>query len=88
MGIIIWLIMGGVVGWIASIIMGTKEQQGIILNIVVGVIGAMIGGWLIGPTLGAASINEGITFMSFVVSLIGAIILLAIVNFFQRISAR
>ncbi len=84
MGIIVWLIMGALVGWVASIIMGTNAQQGMILNIVVGVVGALIGGWLIGPLLGAGSINEGITFMSFIVSLIGAVVLLAILSFFQR----
>lgn len=84
MSIIIWLVMGGVVGWIASMIMGTNARQGIILNIVVGIVGALIGGWLIGPLLGAGSINQGITVMSFIVSLIGAIILLAIFNAFQR----
>lgn len=84
MSIIIWLVMGGIVGWIASMIMGTNARQGIILNVVVGIVGALIGGWLIGPLLGAGSINQGITVMSFVVSLIGAIILLAIVNLFQR----
>lgn len=84
MGIIIWLIMGGIVGWIASMIMGTSARQGIILNIVVGIVGALIGGWLIGPLIGAGSINEGITVMSFVVSLIGAVILLAILSLFQR----
>jgi len=84
MGIIIWLIMGGVVGWVASLIMGTDGQQGIILNVVVGIVGALIGGWLIGPLLGAGSINEGITVMRFIVSLIGAVILLAILSLFQR----
>ncbi|MDH5832639.1 GlsB/YeaQ/YmgE family stress response membrane protein [Luteimonas kalidii] len=88
MGIIIWLIVGGIVGWLASIIMKRDAQQGIILNIVVGIIGALIGGWLIGPLLGAGSINDGITVMSFVVSLIGAIILLAIVNLFRRGNVR
>lgn len=88
MGIIIWLIMGGLVGWVASLIMGTDGQQGIILNVVVGIVGALIGGWLIGPLLGAGSINEGITVMSFVVSLVGAVILLAILSFFRRGSAR
>lgn len=88
MGILIWLVMGGLVGWVASLIMGTSGQQGIILNIVVGVIGALIGGWLIGPLLGAGSINEGITVMSFVVSLIGAVILLGILSLFQRRSTR
>lgn len=84
MGIIIWLVMGGLVGWIASIIMGTDGQQGIILNVVVGIVGALIGGWLIGPLLGAGSINDGLSVMSFVVSLIGAVILLAIVGLVRR----
>lgn len=88
MGIIIWLIVGGVVGWLASIIMRRDAQQGILLNIVVGIVGAFIGGWLIGPLLGAGSINEGISLMSFIVSLLGAIILLAIVNLFRRGSVR
>ena len=84
MGIIIWLIVGGVCGWLASIIMKRDAQQGILLNIVVGIVGAFIGGWLIGPLVGAGSINDGISVMSFVVSLIGAVILLAIVNLFRR----
>lgn len=88
MGIIIWLIMGGLIGWIASMIMGTDGQQGIILNVVVGIVGALIGGWLIGPLLGAGSINDGLSIMSVIVSLIGAVILLAILSFFQRGSAR
>ncbi len=82
--IIVWLVMGGLVGWVASMIMGTDAQQGIILNVVVGIVGALIGGWLIGPLLGAGSINDGITIMSFIVSLLGAVILLAIVGLFQR----
>lgn len=88
MGIIVWLIVGGIVGWLASLIMKTDAQQGIILNVVVGIIGALIGGWLIGPLLGSGSINEGFSIMSVVVSLIGAIILLAIVNLFRRGRAR
>lgn len=88
MGIIIWLIVGGIVGWLASIVMRRDAQQGILLNIVVGIVGAFIGGWLIGPLLGAGSINEGISLMSFIVSLLGAIILLAIVNLFRRGSVR
>jgi uncharacterized membrane protein YeaQ/YmgE (transglycosylase-associated protein family) len=84
MGIIIWLIVGGVVGWLASMVMKTDAQQGILLNVVVGIVGAFIGGWLIGPLVGAGSINDGFSIMSFVVSLVGAIILLAIVNLFRR----
>jgi len=88
MGIIVWLIVGGIVGWLASIIMRRDAQQGILLNIIVGIVGAIIGGWLIGPLLGAGSINDGISVMSFIVSLIGAVILLAIVNLFRRGSVR
>lgn len=89
MGIIIWLIVGGIVGWLASLVMRTDGQQGIILNVVVGIVGAFIGGWLLGGLLGAPSINSGqVTVMSFIVSLLGAIILLAIVNLFRRGSVR
>ena len=88
MGIIVWLVMGGLVGWIASMIMGSNAQQGIILNFVVGIVGALIGGWLIGPLLGTGSINDAITIMGFIVSLIGAVLLLAIPRFFRRSSTR
>lgn len=79
MGIIIWLIIGGIVGWLASIIMRTDAQQGIFLNIVVGIVGAFIGGLLLG-----GSINAGITLYGFLASLVGALILLAIVNLIRR----
>ena len=55
MGIILWLVIGGVVGWLASIVMKRDGSQGIFLNIVVGIVGAMLGGWLLGPMLGAPS---------------------------------
>lgn len=84
MGFILWLIVGGIVGWLASLIMRTDGQQGIILNIVVGIIGALLGGWLISPLVGVGTINQGISIGSIIVSLIGAIILLAIVNLFRR----
>jgi uncharacterized membrane protein YeaQ/YmgE (transglycosylase-associated protein family) len=84
MGFLIWLIIGGIVGWLASMIMRTDGQQGILLNIVVGIVGAFIGGWLISPMLGTGTINDGFSIGSVVVSLIGAIILLAIVNLFRR----
>lgn len=86
MGIIIWLIVGGVIGWIASMIMKTDGQQGIILNVIVGIVGAFLGGWLAG-ILGIAggSINDtGISVPSILISLVGAIVLLAIVNLFRR----
>ena len=83
MGIIIWLIVGGICGWLASLIMRTDAQQGIILNIVVGIVGAVIAGLLFG-----GSINAGITVTTFLYSLIGAIILLAIVNLIRRGTVR
>jgi uncharacterized membrane protein YeaQ/YmgE (transglycosylase-associated protein family) len=89
MNIIVWLIVGGVIGWIASIIMRTDGQQGILLNIVVGIVGAFLGGILISPLVGAGTINNaGLTVGTFVVSLAGAVILLAIVNMFRRGKAR
>ena len=82
MNILIWLIMGGIIGWLASVIMRT--QEGILLNIVVGIVGALIGGWLISPMVGAATINQGdLSLAGLGVSLLGAIILLAIVNLFR-----
>jgi uncharacterized membrane protein YeaQ/YmgE (transglycosylase-associated protein family) len=83
-GLILWLIVGGIVGWLASMIMKTDGQQGILLNVVVGIVGAFIGGWLISPLVGMGTINQGFSVGSVVVSLIGAIILLAIVNLFRR----
>lgn len=89
MDFIIWLVVGGLIGWVASMIMRTDGQQGIILNVVVGIIGAFLGGWLISPLVGVGTINQGsFSFGSLVVSLIGAIVLLAIVNLIRRGSAR
>lgn len=83
-GFLIWLVVGGVVGWLASIVMRTDAQQGIFLNIIVGIVGAFIGGLIVG----GGSINQGITLYSFLVSLLGAIILLAVVNLVRRGSVR
>lgn len=84
MGLILWLIVGGVVGWLASLVMRTDAQQGIILNIVVGIIGAFVGGLI----FGGGTINNAITLQSVLVSLVGAIILLALVNLVRRGSVR
>jgi len=89
MGILIYLIVGGLIGWIASIIMRTDAQQGIILNVVVGIIGALIAGFLVAPHLGTGTINSGdFTVSGLLVSLVGAVILLAIVNLFRRGTVR
>lgn len=83
--LIVWLIVGGIIGWVASMIMRTDGQQGMFLNVIVGIIGAALGGWLISPLLGLPSINDGaFSIGSLLVSLIGAVILLAIVNLFRR----
>lgn len=89
MNIIIWLVVGGVIGWLASIVMRTDGQQGIILNIVVGVVGALLGGWLLSPLFGVSTINQSnFSLPSLLVSLGGAVILLAIVNLIRRGRAR
>jgi uncharacterized membrane protein YeaQ/YmgE (transglycosylase-associated protein family) len=88
MGILVWLIVGGVVGWLASIIMRTDAQQGILLNVIVGIVGALLAGFIISPLIGVGTINDGVTLSSFLVSLVGAVILLAIVNLVRRGSVR
>ncbi len=86
---IIWLIIGGVIGWLASMVMRTDAQQGVILNIVVGIVGAFLGGLLLAPLFGTDTINQGdLSLSGLLVSFLGAVILLAIVNFFRRGSVR
>ncbi|HXR90988.1 MAG TPA: GlsB/YeaQ/YmgE family stress response membrane protein [Steroidobacteraceae bacterium] len=85
MNFILWLIVGGIIGWIASMVMRTDAQQGIFLNIIVGIIGALLAGWLITPLVGGSTINQGnFSLSGLVISLLGAIVLLAIVNLFRR----
>ena len=81
MNLIIWLIVGGVIGWLASIIMRTDAQQGIFLNIIVGIIGAFVGGLIF---TGGSINNAPLNLYSFLISLLGAVVLLAIVNLFRR----
>jgi len=84
-GIIVWLVVGGVVGWLASMIMRTDAQQGVLLNIVVGIVGAFIGGMIFNK----GDINNApLNLTAFLVSLVGAVVLLAIVNLFRRGSIR
>lgn len=84
-GFILWLVIGGVIGWLASIVMRRDGSQGVLLNIVVGIIGAVLGGWLLSPLIGAPTINSGVISVgSVLVSFLGAVILLAIVNLISR----
>lgn len=89
MNIIIILVVGGVLGWLASIVMRTDGQQGIFLNIIVGIVGAFLAGFLVTPLIGGAPITSGnFDIMSLVASFLGAVILLAIVNLFRRCNVR
>ena len=87
--IIVWLIVGGLIGWLASVVMKTDGQQGIVLNVIVGIVGALIGGWLLAPLLGTGTINQNnLSLPSLLVSFLGAVILLGIVNVVRRGSLR
>lgn len=82
MGIILWIVFGGLVGWVASLIMGTDSQQGLILNIVIGIIGAVIGRSIMN-FLGEGAVS-GFNLYSFLVALLGAVVLIAIVKALRR----
>ena len=89
MNLIIWLVVGGVIGWIASLIMKTDAQQGLFLNVVVGIVGALLGGWLIAPLVGGGTLNQGdFSLSGLFVSLVGAIILLFIGLLIRRRAPR
>jgi uncharacterized membrane protein YeaQ/YmgE (transglycosylase-associated protein family) len=81
MNFIVWLIVGGLVGWVASLVMGTDAQQGTVLNIIVGIVGAFVAGLVVTPLLGISTINQNnFSLAGMLVSLVGAIILLAVVK--------
>jgi len=85
MNIIVYLVVGGIIGWLASIVMRTNAQQGILLNIVVGVVGAFVAGWFLTPLFGVSTINQAnFSMPALLVSLGGAILLLAVVRLFSR----
>lgn len=89
MNLILIIIIGGILGWLASMVMRTNAQQGIFLNIVVGVIGALLAGFLINPLIGGGSITAGdFSISALMVSFLGAVVLLAIVNLLRRGSVR
>ena len=89
MNLLIWLVVGGLIGWIASLIMKTDGQQGLFLNVVVGIVGAVIAGFVLTPMVGGGTINSGdFSVVGLLMSLVGATVLLAIVNLVRRGSAR
>lgn len=87
---ILWLVFGALVGWLASIVMRTDAQQGALLNIVVGIVGAFLGGLIFNLLgIGGSNINNSdFSLSSLLVSFVGAVVLLGIVNMFRRGSVR
>jgi uncharacterized membrane protein YeaQ/YmgE (transglycosylase-associated protein family) len=82
---LVWLIVGGIIGWLASMVMHTNAQQGIVLNIIVGIVGAFVAGYLLTPLLGIGTINQNnFSLPALLMSLVGAIILLAVINLISR----
>ena len=89
MNFIIWIVIGGVIGWLASMVMKTDAQQGIFLNIVVGIVGSLLAGFLITPLIGGAPITSGaINITTMAISFLGAVVLLGIINLFRRGAVR
>ncbi len=89
MNILVWLVVGGLIGWLASKVMGIGGQQGIVLNVVVGIVGALLGGWVLSPMLGISTINQNnFSIPSLLVSLAGAMALLAVVNLLRSRTVR
>ena len=83
---IVWIIVGGLIGWVASLIMKTNSRQGLIADIVVGIVGAFVGGLILSPLFNVSTINEGnFSIPALLVSLGGAVILLAISKLFRNI---
>jgi uncharacterized membrane protein YeaQ/YmgE (transglycosylase-associated protein family) len=88
MNVVTWLIVGGAIGWLANRIMKTAGWQALVLNVVVGIVGGLGGGWLLSPLMGAdAPGQHGFSGLSLVVSFSGAMILLVIVNLIRQIAA-
>jgi uncharacterized membrane protein YeaQ/YmgE (transglycosylase-associated protein family) len=85
MNFIIALIVGGIIGWLASKVMNTDADQGIFLNIVVGCVGSLLGKFIAGLLgMGGMGLRDGLDIPSLIVAFVGAIVLLAGVNFFRR----
>lgn len=85
MNFLVWLVVGGVIGWLASMLMKTNDQQGVVLNVIVGIVGAMLAGWLISPLIGVGTINQNnFSLPALLVSFVGASILLGVVNLVRR----
>ena len=88
MNLLVWLVVGGLVGWVAGLLL-QNSGNGILMNVVIGIVGSFLGGWLLGPMFHAGTINQhDFSLAGLAVSLLGAVILLAIVNLIRRGTAR
>jgi uncharacterized membrane protein YeaQ/YmgE (transglycosylase-associated protein family) len=86
---IVWIVLGGVLGWLASVIMHTDAEQGILLNVIVGIVGAFLAGLVLSPLFGVSTINQSnFSLPALLISLLGAVILLGIVNLVRRGTVR
>lgn len=86
---IIWILVGAVIGWLASMVMHTNARQGFLLDVIVGIVGAVLAGWVLTPLFGGGTINQGdFSLSGLLMSFLGAVILLAIVNLFRRGTVR
>ncbi|MDT8306712.1 MAG: GlsB/YeaQ/YmgE family stress response membrane protein [Anaerolineae bacterium] len=83
MGIVSWIIFGGLAGWVASLVTGRNERQGCLMNIIVGIVGAFIGGFLV-ELLGGGEMDFSFDLTSFIVAVVGAVVLLFLVGLLQR----
>jgi uncharacterized membrane protein YeaQ/YmgE (transglycosylase-associated protein family) len=82
MNLIIYLIVAAIIGWVATMIM--RDRSSLLINIVVAVVGAFLAGWFLSPLFGVGTINDAITLPTMLVTLLGAVILLAIVRLVRR----
>lgn len=89
LNIVVWLVVGSVVGWLGSMVMKTDNQRGILLNVLVAVVGAVVPGWVVSPLVAAAAVDQGnFSLPSLMLSFVGAVILLALLDLFRRRSVR
>jgi uncharacterized membrane protein YeaQ/YmgE (transglycosylase-associated protein family) len=85
MNLLVWLAIGGLLGWFASLWLHSDPEQGVFMNVVVGIVGALAGGWLVGPLVGARAADaHAFSVPALLVALVGAVVLLAVVNLARR----
>lgn len=85
MNLILWLAVGGAIGWLASRVLDSGLRQGLLESVLIGIVGAFLGGWLLGPLLGVGNINQDdFSLRSLMLSLAGAVILLAVLRTLRR----